>query len=709
MEILSVRDLHPVRFSKQINLLKRKQGLRKKYKDAPNYLDIVSAFDIETSTIWLYDGEENRPHSFMYVWQFQLGPNYTFLGRTWDEFRYFLEQIEKMCTYVGIRYNLKQKPLLICYIHNLSFEFQFLLGQFEIKNENCFFKKERKPLYCKIGAVEFRDSLALSNMSLEKFAEHAGCSVRKQSGQKFDYKKVRFPWTELTEFEKLYCIDDVITLEEAVRRTLENDGDTLYTIPLTSTGYVRRDCKEAILPIRKQIEDMLPREDEFRLLRSAFRGGNTHGNRYRVGTIVNDVYSLDIRSDYPTQQLTREFPMERFKWIDCSNTTSLNRVFRFIERGYAVVGKYQFKNIRLRDEFEPMPYISYGCCDALNAELDNGRILSADYVEIALTEIDLMILNDQYVYDKEVGIIECMVARKAMLPESYRKVILKYYAQKTELKGVKGKEYELAKSKNRLNAVYGMSAQDPVHQQITLLPNYEYYLSKYDDEVTNRNLMKANFPYQWGVYTTSWARMALHEIMRKVPKDENGISNLVYIDTDSIKTIGQMDLTETNKSLEKRAEKFGAYADDIKGNRKYIGIWEPDGHYKRFITQGAKRYAYEQDDGEIHVTVSGVTHKEHEHYDENGKLLYKKEYAAEELGKLENFRVGFIWKDAGGTTVVYNDDDDFDYTDPETGNVVHIGRNASIIETTYEMKRSKDYVELLKECELYMEYKKQYE
>ncbi|MBO6056036.1 MAG: hypothetical protein J6P84_03585, partial [Alphaproteobacteria bacterium] len=638
MTILSVSDIHPMRVSKTIDLLKRKQGQRKKNKEQPDYLDIVSAFDIETTTIQVKDERgELKPHSFMYVWQFQLGENISVMGRTWFEFRVLLEKIEKICTFVGMRYNVKKSPLLVCYVHNLAFEFQFLLGQFEIKGDECFFKKERKPLYCKIGNVEFRDSLALSNMSLAKFAENTGCSVRKQSGQKFDYTKTRFPWTELTEYEKLYCIDDVITLEEAVRRTLQNDNDTLYTIPLTSTGYVRRDCKKALLPIRDKIKDMLPREDEYRLLRGAMRGGNTHANRFHVGEIVEDVYSYDIRSAYPTQQLIHEFPMERYKWIDGQD---MERVKRFIEKGYSVVGKFQFKSIRLRDETEPIPYLSYGCVDALNPELDNGRILSADYVECCITEIDLMIINDQYVYDKNVGVLECMVAKKGMLPDEYRNVIKNYYRLKTELKGVAGKEYELMKSKNKLNSIYGMSAQDVIHQLIELLPDGTYSKSNYEDEITLKNLFKANFPYQWGVYTTCLARLQLHLAMKQVGRDENGISKIVYCDTDSIKCIGKIDLTEINKEIEANARKWGASAKDRNGKEKVIGIWEPDGHYNRFITQGAKRYAYENDSGEVHVTVSGVTHKEHEYFNDDGELIQKTEYASEELGKLENFKIG---------------------------------------------------------------------
>ena len=155
-----------------------------------------------------------------------------------------------------------------------------------------------------------------------------------------------------------------------------------------------------------------------------------------------------------------------------------------------------------------------------------------------------------------------------------------------------------------------------------------------------------------------------------------------------------------NNYQRERAERAKAFADDKNGKRHYIGLFEQDAHYDRFITQGAKRYAYEHD-GKMGVTVSGVTKQKNE---ETGIP-----FAVEELKTLERFKPGMTWKKAGGTMAVYNDDDDFDYTDPETGNTVHIGKNVSIIPTTYTMTYSKDYSLLLREIKLYGEYKSERE
>ena len=195
-------------------------------------------------------------------------------------------------------------------------------------------------------------------------------------------------------------------------------------------------------------------------------------------------------------------------------------------------------------------------------------------------------------------------------------------------------------------------------------------------------------------YTTAYARKQLQDAI-KLCGDK-----IVYCDTDSVKTIGDIDIEKLNKRLKRNAEKMGAYADDMKGARHYIGVFEFDGHYDQFITQGAKRYAYISN-GKMGITVAGVSKKLNE---ETGIS-----FAVEELQTLDRFKVGMIWRKAGGTISVYNDHDDFDYTDPESGKNVHISKNVSIVAGTYEMKYSKDYNLLLGEIKLYGDYQREHE
>ena len=685
-------------------------GKQRRKKDKRYTMNLYCAFDIETTTVWINpDPKEYDVHSFMYSWAFQI-EEYTILGREWEDYFLFLARLRKALETVKEKRFCEAIPKLVCWIHNAAYEFSFLSGLYPFTDEECFFRDVRKPIYFTMFEVfEFRCSYIQTNLSLKMLCKQMGVP-EKLSGQMFDYSIIRFPWTELTEYEKQYIITDVESLVMAMKKRVEQAGDTLVTVPLTSTGYVRRECKEALKGRYYDITEMKPDERQYKLLRKAFRGGNTHANMMFAGKIINDVNSYDIVSCYPTQQLTQRFPMKPFKWLDCRLT--LDRVFKFIGLGYAVVGLYQFKGLRLKKKKTPIPYLSLSRTDSLMireveengkirkipcVKLDNGRILESYYTEVALTEIDLEIVLQQYIYD-EINICSCMVSQKDFLPEEYRNVIQEYYNNKTKLKGddTDNGLYLYTKSKNMLNSVYGMSATDPIHQEI-LYKGGAYSRSSYEtmtDEEKEKALKTAPFPYQWGVYTTAYARQQLQKAI-----DLCG-DKVIYCDTDSVKVKGSVTIDRLNNEQLQKAIRAGAYADDRNGKRHYIGLFEQDAYYNRFITQGAKRYAYEKD-GHIGVTVSGVTKQRNE---KTGEF-----FAVEELKSLERFKPGMTWTDAGGTMAVYNDNDDFYYTDKETGRQVHITKNVSIIPTTYTMTYARDYEQLLGEIQLYGEYRSERE
>ena len=703
--IVEVGKINWYEYLSKFGLVEETKKNRRRSQNKHRLLNVYAAFDIETSTIWLNpDKKEYDVHSFMYVWQFQI-EDYTVKGRTWEEYFSFLDVLRQSIGQIREDNKLSINPFLVIWVHNLQYEFSWLCGLYPFTNDECFFRDVRKPIYCRMyDTFEYRCSYIQSNMSLAALCKQTGVK-QKLSGQKFDYDKVRFPWTKLSSFEEEYTTVDVESLVAAMKYRVQRGGDTLQTVPLTSTGYVRRECKNALKDRFLDLRELKPGEKEYRLLRKAFRGGNTHANRYYVDKIVPDVYSYDISSSYPTQQLTHMFPMKPFKWLVLEQKTSaarLKRVFQFIGLGYAVVGTYQFKNMRLKNHREPIPYISLSRCQAMGTDdyeltLDNGRVLECGYMEISATEIDLEIILEQYTFDY-MDVMECMIAQKDYLPAEYREVIQNYYNKKTALKGDDSEDgkYIYTKSKNMLNAVYGMSATDPVHQDI-YYQDGNYKISGYEDfsqDELLKLLKNASFPYQWGVYTTALARKQLQDAIKLCG------DRIVYCDTDSVKVIGNIDINILNKELMKKAVQSKAYADDMNGHRHYIGLFEDDGHYDEFITQGAKRYAYRIGE-HLGITVAGVSKKINE---ETGIS-----FAVEELKTLDRFRVGMTWRKAGGTISVYNDADDFDYTDPVTGNTLHIGRNVAIVPSTYVMTYSKDYRLLLNEIQLYGDYQRERE
>lgn len=693
----------------------RKRGKRAKSQRV-EYVNVVAAFDIETSVLHRMENGEDEPHAFMYVWQVAIDSD-VIMGRYWEEFFAFLGHVDEMCSALQESNNLDTKPYLVMFVHNLAYEFQFLAGLYPFHPEEVFLREARKPIYARMmGCIEFRCSYMHSNMSLSKFTEIMKCEHRKLDGDSFDYDIVRYPWSDLTDYETQYCINDVLGLVEAIKTEMKRDGDTLHTLPLTSTGYVRRDAKAALWPIRWKIESILPYQREYALLRAAFRGGDTHANRYKVGKILENVESYDETSAYPAQQRTRNFPITPFRWLSGDDLQMAN-IIDYIRHGRAVVGRYVFSGLRLRNEREPVPYLSLSKTQSSAFVVDNGRLLSADLCTTALTEIDLAIVMRQYSADK-IACEEAMIARKGPLPKQYLDVIDKYYQDKTMLKnGPDGetedeadeRQYQYMKSKNKLNGIYGMSAQDPIRESIQFIDG-DYQAVHKTDEEKRQALEKAYFPYQWGVYTTAWARYALHEAIQ-IAGD-----NIVYNDTDSVKTDAAIDLSQLNARLVDRAKRCGAFAHDRNGKVYYMGVFDKEAGYDRFITQGAKRYAYERD-GKLGVTVSGVSTKKVksagltlgalELKEAGGLSAFKPgRYAQDEVGRYKRDEKGrrmreggMVWTLAAGSISVYNDSADFWIK--VDGHDLHITRNVALIPNSYTMSHSEDYERLLTKINLF--------
>lgn len=500
----------------EIPVQKRKgrPGSRHKKQETFHYKDIVCAFDIETTKLsrgWYKIAKEVSREdlfSFMYVWQFQIGEGITIMGRYWEEF------VDLMHRIAGA---LDPEERLVIYVHNLSYEFSFVrdervLGP-DLTEESVFCIKARKicKFLCCQDKLEFRCSYIHSNMGLDDFTRKMGVKHQKLSGQEFDYSKIRYPWTELTAQEQAYCANDVIGLVEAIDTELKLDHDDLYSIPLTSTGYVRRDIKKALEPKRFWIERLTPPLDTYLMLREAFRGGDTHANRFAAGKVLpGPIRSVDRSSSYPDVQCNGRFPVSEFFNPPDEDAESIQAVGRMIKKDKAIIARIAFRGIELRDKFNPAPYLALDKCrEVYNEVLDNGRILSADYLETTITDKDLLIILRDYDY-KELRVICWQYARYGPLPVEMRNVVIDYYTRKTELKNVEGQEVYYEKAKNKLNGVFGCSSQDPVRLTIqykggdyvegALIDGkfYEGSLQQYLPVLLDQ--AKPVMPYQWGVW-----------------------------------------------------------------------------------------------------------------------------------------------------------------------------------------------------------------
>lgn len=271
---VKVIDAENVDGFETIELLKRRKGNPGKRKP-PVYKNILCAFDIETSNIRY----QNNLEAVMYIWQLAIGSDDSavIIGRTWREFIRIVNLLQDQCG---------DNEYFIVFVHNLSFEFQFLKTVLSFDPESVFCLDDRKILRAVSGHLEFRCSYLQTNQSLSGFTRDYHALHQKLSGDDFDYSIKRLPWSKLTDEELSYCVNDVLGLIEAMKNRMESGGDDINTLPLTSTGYVRRRVKKAMRTYyRPKIISLQPDEELYRALRAAFRGGDTHANRFYTGLI----------------------------------------------------------------------------------------------------------------------------------------------------------------------------------------------------------------------------------------------------------------------------------------------------------------------------------------------------------------------------------------------------------------------------------------
>ena len=637
-----------------------KSGNHKMYQRHP------MTFDIETSKI----PKDNEGHyeAYMYIWQVCIEGNVVF-GRRWEELQEFMQK-------VVAAYKLSEDERVVVYVHNLSFEFQFIQDYF--KFVDVFAMASRSILTAKTAHLEFRCSYKLSNMSLAKFIENTPNTLHYKGVDDLDYSTVRTPDTPLTEVELGYCFNDVKGLYECVMELLKEDN--IATIPLTSTGYVRRDCRNAMNK-NKNNRKMFLRSRlsllQYKLLRECFRGGNTAGDRYLTNLILKNVGSYDLSSSYPFQMIARDYPLGKWNYGAIRNLETLEEY----NKKYCTIARYSFKNIRLREE-KPIPYIPQSKCLALgdDREIYNGRILHADFLTISMTNIDFDVVKEQYEYD-EIAVEEFHYSRKGLLPKELRDTIMYYFEKKSKLKGDEEHYYEYMKSKNKLNSIYGMTVTNILNTEIEYHDG-EYTEKKMTEEEMEEALDKyyknhrSFLNYSWGVFVTAYARRELEDGLNIVGLDT------IYCDTDSVKYIGDHDkeFESYNERLNRQCLEKGVvnYA-EVNGKRYYMGIFDKEHGYDEFITLGAKKYAFLQN-GKLGITVSGLSKKK------GAEELEKK-------GGLRRFQRNEVFYNSGRTIAQYNSAKVHNIT--VDGCTFSTASNLAIVDTTYTLGISDTMLDII--------------
>lgn len=638
---------------------------RGKTFDHISYINLACSFDIESTTIL----NAEPAYAFMYQWQYCI-EDYVFMGSTWEQFQEFSTILSlRLHLYIYTEGKEIHGRSLVTYIHNFNFEFQFMrhfLGQLI----NPLITDKYCPLliHNKIGHT-YRCSYRLSNKSLESFTK--GFKHAKLAGD-LDYDVIRYPHPDdmrngLSDTELAYCYNDVKGLSEAIRDRLEKDKYNIATIPLTSTGYVRKDTQHSMNKNPKnrgKFHDTKLTPNLYRLCRAAFRGGNTHSNAAHTGQLIGvpcerypdakggKIYHYDIGSSYPASILCGTYPIGQFVSMYCSPTPiHYKDNKKFIDKLNRESEKWCML-LRVR-----MTYIEYiGSCgvpyiarsktlvriaDQDKIIEDNGRIFKAPLIEVVLTEIDLEIILKNYKY-KDLFIVEAYKSWRGKLPEELRSVVLDYYKRKTLLKHSESEEdqYNYAKAKENLNSTYGMMVMRIDRLEFEYVDGeYQEIHKTLQEQIDKYYSSKSNcLQYQWGVWVTAHSRARLQRGLDICGKD------LIYTDTDSVFYIGdhEKEFEALNKELEAEALAAGAIAKNKFGESFPIGLWDKEKDCLLFKTLGAKKYLYSTDGKTIESTIAGVSKK-------LGKAYFTKH-------GFEAFKNGKCIKESGKIQAVYNND-----------------------------------------------------
>lgn len=662
-------------------------GKRKKFDNT------IYAFDIETTSYLLLNGKQVPAIEYlnlskkeqesavkcatMYIWQFSIN-DIVYYGRTWDELKLFLKRLEE---------NVPERKIV--FVHNLAFEFQFLKSQFHFEEVTARKSHKTMTALMRDFNILFKCSYIMSNCALKYLPDLFHLPVEKMVGD-LDYSLIRTSETELTKEEMKYCENDCLVVYHYILEELKT-YEYVNKIPTTSTGKVRKELQALVrtdFKYRRLVNKAINTNPHvYNLLVQAFGGGYTHANWIYADEVLQDVDSYDETSAYPYVLVTFKFPSNEFKECRIKSVKEMSKHFC-----YLLVVKFKNVHCKYYNNF-----ISASKCRNIHgAKYDNGRIISAEEFEITLTDVDFRFILDTYTGSYEI--IESYYCNYNYLPKQFIEFVLQKYVNKTEFKGVDGKEIEYQKEKNKFNALYGMSVTNMIRDNVIYKDDVEEW---FEEELTNDEIIdklekekkKSFLSFAWGVWVTAYAR---DNLLRRVIELDDWV---VYCDTDSCKLLDGYDKSvfeKYNESVVKKIQYVSNYLDipfekyapkDKKGVSHLLGVFESETEgdsqftYSKFITQGAKKYAVEQN-GKIKITVAGVPKK-----------------GAKVLNSLDEFRddLVFSYEDTGKNLLMYVENQQpfelVDYLGKKS--VVKDKSGCCLLPTTYILGKAEEYANLI--------------
>ena len=584
------------------------------------------------------------------------------------------------------------------YWHNMPYDYcfirKFMFKEFGLPDKQLNIKPYQpiNVAWNDYGII-FKDSLVLAQCKLEKWAENMNVEHKKVVG-KWDYNKIRTQYDVFTRDELDYIECDTLAGVECIDELMTGLNKKIYAMPYTATGIPREQARKIGRQYgqREKFLSMVLSYEQYIQATRVFHGGYTHANRYFIDKLRKYVRCYDFSSSYPAVMLTEKYPMERFSEYD---NCELDEILEQADE-YAFMFKLIMVKPRLRDRHNPMPPLQFSKCSiedtcCINPVVDNGRILSADYIEIFTNEIDGQLIFDAYECENDKYLCsKVYMSQKDYLPRWFTDYVYQLYSDKCTLKTGDPVLYNIAKAK--LNSLYGMCVQRSIRETIV----EDYVTGEYKEEIpinietgqpyTERELYdkyvnnyNSFLPYQWGVWVTSYAMKNLFDLAKCC-------ETFCYSDTDSIygQTWDENKIKAYNETCLEKLLLNNYNPVEFEGKSYIPGVAEFDGDYSEFKTLGAKRYCCRYSDdsrnksksiGKLKLTVAGVPKNGVDALNDN----------------IDNFTDGFIFygTDTGKLTHHYINVNEI-YTD-DMGNLV--GDSVDLTPCDYNLSMI-DYVDI---------------
>lgn len=585
--------------------------------DDSKYISLVAAFDIETSTVAIDDGNKI---SYMYIWQMAI-EDITFYGRTWEDFRRCLKKIKT-------ELKLDAKYRLLVYVHNLKSDFSFLKSEVNVSGGRDFIARSpHDVIKCIVNdAYEFRDSYCYTEKPLEDMGREIG--LPKVTG--YDYTKIRHSETPLNKKELEYCETDVKILVEYFRRE-KNKYGSLANIPLTATQRVKkvlwkyyRDVGSKSEAKGRKLKDNKHDKAMLKQLRSAYWGAINFCNPLYIGYTTDNAISVDLDCAYGSLALRKKYPMYKFKLMEKNPDNPrdlINDKSSYIITLRLTKLKNKYPNIGFLPTFK-LRHWDYDITDLVS---DEGKILSTAWAIITITEVDLELLYEFYEWEN-LEIISVLEAKKSYLPDYIRLSIVELYQNKKKTKEQLKKiqqtraatayeELNYINVKSMISRIYGVFVQDPEPDVYRYDPASNLIGSSGKSKLSSASDLTA---YQWGVWITAYCRYEMLMLLKKIAvranhgKEKYDTDTLLYIDTDCIKcknitTVNNI-ITQYNNDVKKYFKEFCTmYGISYKS---IAGIGELDREdYQQIKMLGQKKYAYIDAKGRFVSKISGLSRK----------------------------------------------------------------------------------------------------